>query len=132
MVMLTVAYGDTSPRTGTAVISLILSIPAAVYLLDVNTGVIGTVAAILASSAMLPQVLRTARLKSAHDLSWVYLATFGLGTTLWLIYGLLLHAPPIYIPQVIIVTLLAATSVLKVRSSAWRTGVPVVRPESTS
>jgi uncharacterized protein with PQ loop repeat len=113
MVLLTVAYGDTSPRAGAAVISLMISIPAAAYLLDVNTEVIGTVAAILASTSLLPQVLRTARLKSAHDLSWMYLVTFGLGTTLWLIYGLVLHAPPIYVPQVVIDVLIAATFVLK-------------------
>jgi uncharacterized protein with PQ loop repeat len=113
MVLLTVAYGDTSPRAGAAVISLMISIPAAAYLLDVNTGAIGTVAAILASTALLPQVLRTTRLKSANDLSWMYLVTFGLGTTLWLIYGLALHAPPIYVPQVVIDVLIAATFVLK-------------------
>jgi len=113
MVLLTVAYGDTSSRAGAAVISLIISIPAAAYLLDVNTGLIGTVAAILASTSLLPQVLRTVRLNSAHELSWMYLLTFGFGTTLWFIYGLVLHAPPIYVPQIVTGVLITATVVLK-------------------
>ena len=113
MVLLTVVYGDTSPRVGAAVISLMFLIPATAYLLDVNTEAIGTVAAILASTSLLPQVLRTARLKSAHELSWMYLVTFGLGTTLWFIYGLALHAPPIYVPQVVTGVLIAITFVLK-------------------
>ncbi|MBV9139591.1 MAG: hypothetical protein JO115_01485 [Pseudonocardiales bacterium] len=113
MVLLTVAYGDTSSRMGAAVISLMISIPAVACLLDVNTGLIGTVAPILASTSLLPQVLRIVRLNSAHELSWMYLATFGLGVTLWFIYGLALHAPPIYVQQVVTGVLIAVTVVLK-------------------
>jgi MtN3 and saliva related transmembrane protein len=123
MILLTVAYGDISPRAGAAVISLMLLVPAAAYLLDVNTGIIGTAAAMLASASLLPQVLRTVRLNSANELSWMYLATFGLGVALWFIYGLALHAAPIYVPQVITGVLVAVTIVLKVRSTAllrWR------------
>jgi MtN3 and saliva related transmembrane protein len=113
MILLTVAYGDTSSRAGTAVISLMILIPAAAYLLDVNAEAICTVAAILAAISLLPQVLRIARLKSADDLSWMYLVTFGLGTTLWFIYGLALHAPPFYVQQAVTDVFIAAMFVLK-------------------
>jgi MtN3 and saliva related transmembrane protein len=128
MVVLTVMYGDISARVGGAVVSLMMLIPAAAYLFDVNTEAVGTVAAILASISLLPQVLRIARVKSADELSWTYLATFGIGVTLWFIYGLALQAPPIYVPQAVSGVLVAVILVLKLRSTAplrWRATVDV-------
>lgn len=47
----------------------------------------GVLAACLTTSAWIPQLVRTWRLRSARDLSWAYLATMMVGLTSWLIYG---------------------------------------------
>lgn len=48
---------------------------------------LGLLAGALTTLAWLPQVVRTWRRRSADDLSWPYLATFGCGILAWLAYG---------------------------------------------
>ena len=50
---------------------------------------IGTVAAGMTTGAWIPQLIRAWRLRSAHELSWLYLATMLIGLTAWLMYGTL-------------------------------------------
>ncbi|AFY74479.1 hypothetical protein Syn7502_02506 [Synechococcus sp. PCC 7502] len=63
--------------------------------------IIGFLAAILTTSAFLPQVLKIWHSHSTKDLSLPMLVTFVLGISLWLIYGLLLNASPIIIANFI-------------------------------
>ncbi|HRE60021.1 MAG TPA: SemiSWEET transporter [Micropepsaceae bacterium] len=51
---------------------------------------IGFAAAILTTASFLPQVARTWRTRSAHDLSWIWILMFGAGLGLWLAYGLVI------------------------------------------
>ncbi len=53
-------------------------------------------AASLTTFAFLPQVVQVWRSRSTKDISLPMLVTFILGITLWLIYGLLVEAAPIY------------------------------------
>ncbi len=63
--------------------------------------IIGTLGATLTTVSLLPQALKLYKTKSAGDLSfWTY-ATLISGTLLWVIYGLLLKQPPIYISNII-------------------------------
>jgi MtN3 and saliva related transmembrane protein len=55
---------------------------------------IGTVAAILTTSAFAPQAIRTWRV-GAEGLSWTMLAFFGTCVGLWFIYGLMHSSAPI-------------------------------------
>lgn len=57
--------------------------------------VLGFVAATLTTIAFLPQVLKVWQTRSADDLSWSMLTTFGLGVFLWLVYGLMISSPPV-------------------------------------
>lgn len=59
--------------------------------------ILGFTAATLTTFAFLPQVLQVWRSRSTKDISLPMLVTFIAGITLWLVYGLLVKAAPIYI-----------------------------------
>jgi MtN3 and saliva related transmembrane protein len=51
--------------------------------------ILGLIAGTCTTLSFLPQVIRTMRTRHARDLSAAWLLIFGLGTALWLTYGLL-------------------------------------------
>jgi MtN3 and saliva related transmembrane protein len=51
--------------------------------------ILGFFAGACTTLSFLPQVIRTLRTRHARDLSAAWLLIFGLGTALWLTYGLL-------------------------------------------
>jgi MtN3 and saliva related transmembrane protein len=53
------------------------------------TTILGLIAGTCTTLSFLPQVVRTLRTRHARDLSAAWLLIFGLGTALWLIYGIL-------------------------------------------
>ncbi|GBO56872.1 hypothetical protein APA_5207 [Pseudanabaena sp. lw0831] len=61
------------------------------------TNILGFTAASLTTIAFLPQVIKVWRSRSTKDISLPMLVTFIAGITLWLIYGLLVNAAPIYL-----------------------------------
>lgn len=61
------------------------------------TNTLGFMAASLTTIAFLPQVIQVWRSRSTKDISLPMLITFIAGITLWLIYGLLVNAAPIYL-----------------------------------
>jgi MtN3 and saliva related transmembrane protein len=65
------------------------------------TNILGFTAATLTTFAFLPQVLHVWRSQSTKDISLPMLVTFIAGITLWLVYGLLVNAAPIYIANAI-------------------------------
>lgn len=68
---------------------------------------LGLVAAVLTTSGFVPQVYKTWRTKDVRGLSvWMYLVLF-LGTTLWLVYGLLTNSRPLILANVIASSLTA-------------------------
>ncbi len=71
---------------------------------------IGSLAALLTTTAFIPQVLQVWRTKHTKDISLAMYALFTGGVALWLAYGILLTAWPIIIANSI--TLLLAGSVL--------------------
>lgn len=72
--------------------------------------VIGSLAAILTTTAFIPQVWQVWRTRHTKDISLAMYALFTAGVALWLAYGILLGAWPIIIANS--VTLLLAGSVL--------------------
>lgn len=79
------------------------------------TELCGFVAGTLTTVSFVPQVIKAWRTKSCTDLSWGMLIAFSAGVTLWLIYGLLLSAPPIIAANAVTLALLIVIIVLKVR-----------------
>ena len=65
------------------------------------TNILGFAAASLTTLAFLPQVIKVSRSRSTKDISLPMLVTFIAGITLWLIYGLLVKAAPIYLANAI-------------------------------
>jgi len=75
----------------------------------INT--LGFMAASLTTFAFLPQVIQVWRSRSTKDISLPMLITFIAGISLWLVYGLLVNAAPIYIANM--VTLLLNLVILR-------------------
>lgn len=57
--------------------------------------VIGFAAGLLIAISMIPQVIKFHKTKSVEDVSFLMLFISGLGTALWVIYGLLITSYPI-------------------------------------
>jgi MtN3 and saliva related transmembrane protein len=75
----------------------------------------GTLAAILTTSAYLPQALRAWRTRSTADVSLKMYVIMVTGTALWLVYGLALHDWPLIGANSICLVLTAFILFLKLR-----------------
>lgn len=60
-----------------------------------NENVLGIVAGVLTSVAMIPQLIKVLREKNVDDLSWVMLLVLITGVSLWIWYGVLKNEWPI-------------------------------------
>jgi MtN3 and saliva related transmembrane protein len=76
---------------------------------------LGFVAGTLTTLSFLPQVHKAWRTKRCDDLSMGMLLSFGAGVSLWTVYGLLLHARPVIVANVVTLALLVALVYLKAR-----------------
>ena len=82
--------------------------------MDMVTG-IGFTAGLLTTIAFLPQLRRTWTTRSAGDVSLAMLLIFTTGVLLWFVYGVLLHAWPIIVTNLVTFLLTAAILILKFR-----------------
>lgn len=85
--------------------------------MTILTELTGSLAATLTTLSFLPQVLKTWRTRSAGDFSWIWIAAFGAGLALWLVYGLALHSFPLVAANGITFALVLAIGFIK-----WREG----------
>jgi MtN3 and saliva related transmembrane protein len=69
---------------------------------------IGFLAGGLTTASFLPQVIKTARTRSARDLSGSMLLVFLIGLGLWTIYGMEVGSAPIIAANVITIGLVGA------------------------
>ena len=79
------------------------------------TSAIGLLAAAMTTLAWVPQLLRTWRLRSARELSWLYLTVMISGLSTWLAYGLLRNDTAIISANVVSLTLVASLGAYKAR-----------------
>lgn len=77
--------------------------------------ILGGVAAVGTTAAWLPQLLKTWRSKSAKDFSWLYLALFSTGVTLWIVYGALRKDAVIVIANAVTLALVMTVLFVKIR-----------------
>ena len=68
---------------------------------ELFTNIIGYSAAVIGTSLMMPQVIKSLRSKSVKDLSYLTLVLYFLNCLLWAIYGFMLAALPMIICNVI-------------------------------
>lgn len=79
---------------------------------------IGYLAAILTTTAFVPQALHTFRTKDVRGISLGMYSAFTLGVALWLAYGLMLGAWPIVVANAVTLSLAASILVMKLRYHA--------------
>jgi len=75
----------------------------------------GFLAGGLTTFSFLPQVVKTARTRSARDLSTPMLLIFLAGLSLWAVYGLETDSPPLIVTNLATIALVAAILAMKVK-----------------
>lgn len=81
-----------------------------------NSEYIGFLAAILTTSAFLPQAFKIWKTQSANGLSLTMYLVMGTGTLCWLIYGLLIHSPSIIVANSISISIIIFIITFIIRS----------------
>lgn len=79
------------------------------------TFTIGLFGSTLTTVALFPQVTKLWKSKSVKDLSLLTYICMTIGTFLWVIYGIMLKQPPIYIANIITFLLSACVLFLKIK-----------------
>ncbi len=92
------------------------------------TETVGTLAAICTTGAFVPQIVKI-RKQGGEDLSYAMLAAYFAGVTLWLIYGLMLHAAAVIWANAASALLVAIAIVLKATYAGRAASAPV-EPEA--
>ena len=82
---------------------------------------IGYLGTIVATISFLPQVIQSYRTKSVGDLSLATLVLLITNVTLWLVYGVLIHATPLIITNLICGTIIGYQLYLKLTYSRLKT-----------
>ncbi|MBP5975199.1 SemiSWEET transporter [Brasilonema sp. CT11] len=77
--------------------------------------VLGLTAGVLTTIAYLPQLIKTWKSKSAHDLSWSMLIVLCTGIILWLVYGAYIHDIPIIAANIVTFLFAGMILVLKIK-----------------
>ncbi len=83
--------------------------------LDVES--VGFLAAVLTTIAFVPQVVRTWQM-GGRELSWLMLALFGTGVSLWLAYGILRSSWPLILGNGLTLVQVAAMATVKMTRRA--------------
>lgn len=78
---------------------------------------IGFVAAVLTTVAFVPQVVRTWQM-GGRELSWLMLAMFGTGVSLWLAYGIARQSWPLILGNGLTLIQVAAMATVKLTRRA--------------
>ncbi|MBF0559869.1 MAG: SemiSWEET transporter [Nitrospirae bacterium] len=58
---------------------------------------IGLIAALMTTTSLLPQVIKSWRMKETRDISLLMFIFMGVGLFLWLVYGFFIHNLPIMV-----------------------------------
>ncbi len=77
--------------------------------------IIGIVAGIITTSALVPQALKIYRTKSARDVSLTMFIFMAVGITLWLEYGVLIKEIPVILANSVSLILIFSIIFMKIR-----------------
>ena len=83
--------------------------------ISLTVNAIGLAAAVCTTVSFVPQLIRVWRLRSAREISTIMFSVFSLGTFLWLLYGIFLHALPIILANAVSLALSLAILALKLK-----------------
>lgn len=79
------------------------------------TELVGYSAAVIGTSLMLPQVIKSLKTKRVEDLSFTMLILYFLNCVLWSIYGILISAMPVIICNLIALCISIAQILIKIK-----------------
>lgn len=91
---------------------------------------IGYLAATLTTASFVPQVWQTLRTRDVQGISLTMYSIFLIGSSLWLVYGLMAAAWPIVAANGVTAALACAILVMKLRFQA-HSGLAIRPPETT-
>jgi len=80
-----------------------------------NATLIGLLAGALTTFSWLPQVFRAFRTRSTEDFAWTWFAMFGIGVSVWVVYGLIASAPAVVATNSVTLALVLGLAALKAR-----------------
>ncbi|MEP7327823.1 MAG: SemiSWEET transporter [Betaproteobacteria bacterium] len=83
----------------------------------IRDDMLGLVAGALTTVAFVPQIVHIARTRSAYDISWGLFGILGIGSMLWLWYGIRINSLPLMVTNVL--TLLMQVIIFALK---WRYG----------
>jgi MtN3 and saliva related transmembrane protein len=83
---------------------------------------LGLIAGAFTTFASLPQIVYVLRTRSMKDISPITLGMFAFGVSLWLCYGIVIHAMPVVIWNALSLSLYVTQIILKLTLSAGETG----------
>ncbi|MCL2679242.1 MAG: SemiSWEET transporter [Dehalococcoidia bacterium] len=83
-----------------------------------NYDFLGFIAGIFTTFSMAPQLWRVLRLRSARELSLVFILCMAFGNLLWLIYGILDGQAPIILWNSVSITLACGLIIAKLKYNA--------------
>jgi MtN3 and saliva related transmembrane protein len=62
-----------------------------------SSEILGLVAGVFTTFAVIPQIMRVYKLKSAREISFIFTSAMLMGVVIWLIYGIVLGLVPLII-----------------------------------
>jgi MtN3 and saliva related transmembrane protein len=80
-----------------------------------SSEILGLLAGLFSTFALVPQIMRVYKLKSAREISIIYNTTMLLGIFLWLVYGIILGLVPIIIWNIIGALLIVLLLIAKLK-----------------
>ena len=80
-----------------------------------NVEAIGILAGIISCTTFMPQVVKTWRSRSTKDVSLLMFILAGVGTSLWLLYGILINSFSLIFTNVVVLLLSLIMIILKLR-----------------
>ncbi len=82
---------------------------------NIITEIVGYSAAVIGTSLMMPQVIKSLRTKEVGDISFAMLVLYFLNCLLWATYGILIYAIPVIICNVIALVISVVQITLKIK-----------------
>jgi MtN3 and saliva related transmembrane protein len=83
--------------------------------MEVFTEIIGYIAAVLGTSIMIPQLIKSLKTKSVKDISTWTLVLFLLNNLFWITYGILINSLPVALSNGIVFMIVFTELSLKVK-----------------
>ena len=77
--------------------------------------IIGSIAAVLTTVSFVPQVVKVLKERQTAGISLGMYALFTIGVAMWMVYGILIHSPPVWLANGITLALASVVLVTKIR-----------------